>query len=180
MEDVNEGCVHRMNEGYIAWEALKSVMSNRELGMKAKKCLYEGVIVPTALYGAEAWDMRSAERRKVNVLELKCLRSLVGVSRMDRVRNKEVRRRAGIERKLSSRADQRVLRWFGHVERMDEYSMARRVLMAVVSIGRERGRPRLGWMDGVKVALGNRGPAVEAARQCAKYRKEWRALLVRN
>ena len=28
--------------------------------------------------------MRSAERRKVNVLEMKCLRSLVGVSRMDR------------------------------------------------------------------------------------------------
>ena len=31
-------------------------------------------------YGAEAWGMRSAERRKVNVLEMKCLRSLVGVS----------------------------------------------------------------------------------------------------
>ena len=31
--------------------------------IKAKKCLYEGVIVPTALYGAEAWGMRSAERR---------------------------------------------------------------------------------------------------------------------
>ena len=28
--------------------------------------------------------MRSAERRKVNVLEMKCLRSLVGVSGMDR------------------------------------------------------------------------------------------------
>ena len=27
--------------------------------------------------------MRSAERRKVNVLEMKCLRSLIGVSRMD-------------------------------------------------------------------------------------------------
>ena len=27
--------------------------------------------------------MRSAERRKVNVLEMKCLRSLVGVSRID-------------------------------------------------------------------------------------------------
>ena len=27
--------------------------------------------------------MRSAERRKVNVLEMKCMRSLVGVSRMD-------------------------------------------------------------------------------------------------
>ena len=92
---------------------LKSVLSNRGLGIKAKKCLYEGAIVPTALYGAEAWGMRSAERRKVNVLEMKCLRSLVGVSRIDRVRNEQVRRRAGIERELASRADQRVLRWFG-------------------------------------------------------------------
>ena len=58
----------------------------------------------------------------------------------------------GIERELASRADQRVSRWFGHVERMDEYRMARRVLMAEVSGGRVQGRPRLGWMDSVKVA----------------------------
>ena len=81
--------------------------------------------------------------------------SLVGVSRLDRVRNEEVRRRAGIERELASRADQRVLRWFGYVERMDMYHMARRVLLAEVSGGLVRGRPRLGRMDGVKVALGN-------------------------
>ena len=31
--------VHRMNEGYRAWIAPKSVMSNRELEIKAKKCL---------------------------------------------------------------------------------------------------------------------------------------------
>ena len=66
------------------------------MGIKVKKCLYEGVIVPMAFYGAEAWGMRSTERRKVNVLEMKCSRSLVGVSRMDRVRNEEVHRRAGI------------------------------------------------------------------------------------
>ena len=88
-----------------------------------------------------------------------------------RVTNEELRSRAGIERELASIADQRVLRWFGHVERMDEYRMAKRVMMAEVSGGRVRGRPRLGWMDGVKVALGNRGMTVEAARQCAKDRK---------
>ena len=169
--------VHRMNEGYRAWGALKSILSNRGLGIKAKKCLYERVIVPTALYGAEAWGMRSAERRKVNVLEMKCLRSLVGVSRIDIVRNEEVYRRTGIERELASIADQTVLRWFGHVERIDESRMARRVLMAEVSGGLVRGRLRLGWMDGVKVALGNRGMMVEAARQCSKYHKEWRALV---
>ena len=56
----------------------------------------------------------------------------------------------------------------GHVERMDGYRMARRVLIAEVSEGRIRGRPRLGWMGGVNVALGNRAMTVEAARQCAK------------
>ena len=86
-------------------------------------------------------------------------------------------RRAGIENELASRADQRVLRWFGHVERMDEYRMARRELLAEVNGGGGgRERPRLGWMDSVKVALGNRGMTVEDARQCAEIRKEWRAL----
>ena len=121
--------------------------------------------------------MRSAERRKVNVLQMKCLSSLVGLSRMDEVRNEEVRKRAGIERELASRADQRVSRWFGHVKRMDEYRMARRVLMAEVSGEWVRGRPSLGWMDGVKVALGNRGMTVDAEHQCTKDLKEWRALV---
>ena len=86
-------------------------------------------------------------------------------------------RRAGIAMELASRADQRVLRLFGHVERMDDYCTARRVLMAEVSGGRVRGRPRLGWVDGVKVALGNRGMMVQAVRQCVKDQKEWRALV---
>ena len=44
-----------------------------------------GVIVPTTVYGAGAWGMRSPERRKVkfNVLGMKCLISLVGELRMD-------------------------------------------------------------------------------------------------
>ena len=50
---------HRMNEEYKAWGALKSVLINRGLGINTKKCVYEGVSAPTALYGAEAWGMRS-------------------------------------------------------------------------------------------------------------------------
>ena len=84
--------------------------------------------------------MRSAERRKVNVPEMKCLRRLFGVSRMDRVRKEEVHRRAGIKTELASRADRGVLRWFEYVERMDEYRMARRVLMAEVEGGYEGDR----------------------------------------
>ena len=91
------GMVHRMNEGYRAWGALKSVLSNRGMRMNSKKCIYQAIIVPTALYGAEALCVRSVERRKLNVLEMKCLRSLVGVSRTDSVMNEEVSIRDGIE-----------------------------------------------------------------------------------
>ena len=49
--------------------------------------------------------------------------------------------------------------------------------MAEVSGGRERGRPRLGCINDVEVALDNRGMPVEPARQCTKYRKEWRTLV---
>ena len=52
-----------------------------------------------------------------------------------------------------------------HVERMYEYHIARRVMMVEVSGGWVRGRPRLGWKDGVKVALGNIEMTVEAAHQ---------------
>ena len=45
-------------------------------------------------------------------------------------------------------------------EKADEYRMVRRVLMTEVNEGRVRGRPRLCWMDGVKVALGNIGLTV--------------------
>ena len=46
--------LHGMNVGYRTYGALKSVLSNGGLGINAKMCLYEGVIVPTALHGAEA------------------------------------------------------------------------------------------------------------------------------
>ena len=46
-----------------------------------------------------------------------------------------MRRIAGIESELARRPEQRVLKRFGHLERMDEYRMTRRALMEDVSGG---------------------------------------------
>ena len=64
---------------YRARGALKSVQCVRGLRRPRSVYNYEGVLIPTAWCGAEAWDMRSAERMKLNVLEMKCMDSLVGV-----------------------------------------------------------------------------------------------------
>ena len=86
-----------MNEGYTkalgTLTRVLTLLSNRGLGIKYYEksvYIYEMNCTYTAFYGAEAWGMRSAEKRKLNVFEIKCLRSLVGMSRIDRVRNEEL------------------------------------------------------------------------------------------
>ncbi len=74
-----------------------------DLCMNAKRRLYKGVVVPTALYGVETWNVRETERNRLDIFEMMCLRSMVEVTKMDRVRNEEVRRRAGKVRKMSER-----------------------------------------------------------------------------
>ena len=144
--------------------------------MANANCLCARVIISTSLYGAAVREeKRTAKKRKVNFPEMDEAFEKYGRSVTNRVRNEEVCRRAGIERELATRVDQSVLRWFGHVEKMDEYRIPRRVWMAEVTGRRVRGRPRFGWMDGVKMAFGSGRTTVVAARQI--NRKEWRALV---
>ena len=79
------------------------------------------------------------EREKLDVAEVKCLRSMCGDMRMDRVRNEVVRERVGVPEKLSGRVDWKVLKWFGHVERMGSERMTKRVYMSEVEEQRGRG-----------------------------------------
>ena len=168
---------HRMNEGCKVLGALKGVMKNRGLGMNVKKILYEKVVVPTVMYGSESWGMKVTERQKLNVFEMKCLRSMTGVSRLDRVRNEVVRVRTGVRRELAARVDMNVLRWFSHVERMDNERLLKKVMNGKVDGRSARGRPRFGWMDGVKKALNDRRMDIRKASERAKNRNEWRMIV---
>ena len=171
---------HRVNEGCKMLGAMKGVMRNRGLRMNVKKVLYERVIVPTVTYGSELWGMKVSERQKLNVFEMKCLRSMAGVSRLDRLRNEEVRERTGIRKELAARVDSNVLRWFGHVERMENERLTKKVMNARAEGRNVRGRPRLGWMDGVKKALNDKGIDVREAKERARDRNEWRVIVNQN
>ena len=64
------------------------------------------------------------------------------MTRRDRVRNEEIRRRCGLQRSLSKRGKAAVLRWFGHVERMEGERLVKKICRAEVEGNRGRGRPR--------------------------------------
>ena len=139
--------------------------------------MYQQVLVPTVTYGAETWGLRELERRLLNVFEMKCLRPMVGVARWDRIWNEEIRRRAGIKETHAEEVDRRVLRWFGHVDRMDEGCWPRKVRAARVEGRQGRRRPRFGWLDGGKRALAVREVGLQEAMQLAREKSVWRELV---
>ena len=165
---------HKIMQGRAVCGALRRVWTNRKLGMDVKKVLYEGIVVPTVLYGGETWGLKVTERKKLNVMEMNCLRSMCGVNRRDRVRNEDIRQRVGICHELAERVDMKVLSWYGHVMRMNESRLTLRVYESKVEGYRGRGRPKMSWREGVKKALIVRGLDEANSMVLCKEKLEWR------
>jgi hypothetical protein len=62
------------------------------------------------LYGSEVWAASADIRRRMGVMEMKCMRAMCGVSIWDRIRNEEVWRRCGSELSIGERMDRNVLK----------------------------------------------------------------------
>ena len=73
-----------------------------------------------------------------------------------------MRERADIQVDLAGRVEKRVLSWLGHLERMSEQRITKRVWRALVPGRRCKGRPRFRWIDSAKRAL--EGLSVEEAK----------------
>ena len=70
-----------------------------------------------------------------------------------------------------------VLRWFGHVEKMDNERLLKKVMNAKVDGRSARGRPRFGWVDVVKRALNDRRMDMREASERARDRNDWRMIV---
>ena len=135
----------------------------------------KGIIEPSLLYACEVWTLKVRERKRMEAVEKNCLRNICGRKRIARVPNVEIRR-SGKNVSVSQRIDQGVLRWFGHVERMGDERMAKRVYESGVRGIRKRGRPRKCWMDGVKEVLARKGLSIQEAKISVQDRNEWRSI----
>ena len=92
------------------------------------------------------------------------------------MRNVAVRERVGVKEEMSKRVDRKVLKWFGHVERMGDERLTKKVYKSEVGGERPVGRPRFRWIDGVKNALDVRRMGLATARSRCRNRTEWRGV----
>ena len=85
---------------------------------------------------------KEKERSRVRAVQMDNLRGLLGVRRMDKVPNALIRELCGVKKGLDERIGEGVLRWFGHVERMERDRIAKRVYVGECAGSRSVGRPR--------------------------------------
>nr|VZI31034.1 unnamed protein product [Spirometra erinaceieuropaei] len=99
--------------------------------------MYKAVILPTLLYGAQTWTVYTRQARRLNHFHLSCLRRILRLNWQDRIPDTEVLERTGI---LSIYAilKQMQLRWSGHLVRMDDERLPKRLFYGDVATGSRR------------------------------------------
>ena len=81
---------------------------------------------------------------------------------------------------MDEKIDEGVLRWFGHVERMENERIARRVYVGECAVSRSVGRPRKRWIAIVKACFKKMGLDVKQTRRMVHDRSVWRGFVGRN
>ena len=79
----------------------RQVIESKELSKATKLRVINAMVVPTLLYGSETWTLQKRHRSKIQAMEMRYLRKVEGVTRLDRVSNEDIRRRVGVEAVLA-------------------------------------------------------------------------------
>src|SRR5260221_4747570 len=139
----------RIGLTYAVFSKLSNIWNCRKLALTIKMKVFKAMVIPILMYGSECWTMRKQDEKRILVTEMSWLRKILGVSRLQHIRNDEIRERTGMEITLIDRIKARRLQWFGHVSRMDSNRIPYLSLNTKLKGTRSRGRPRARWRDGV-------------------------------
>ena len=125
--------------------AMKKVYESREISREAKVTVFEAVAIPALTYGCEVWVLTEREKSRLQATEMRMLRKITGVSRLDHVRNETVRERRRLEPVLK-KVERRRECWKEKVESRKGSVVAK--VLAGEGVGkRPRGLPRKRWRD---------------------------------
>jgi hypothetical protein len=94
------------------------------------------------------------ETSRINAVEMRALRSMIGVKLSARVRYEVIREECDVKADVVTKIEKNMLRWFGHVERVDE-RLTKEIYEADLggNVGRER--PKQTFLDKIGDVLEN-------------------------
>ena len=103
------------------------------LSLRTKRLVYHAVVLGVLLYGSETWVTKRDASRKIEVFHKRCLRSILGITtmqqRLGHISNVEVAKWYGMEESLEEMVAARRLQWLGHVARMNDDRILKKLLL---------------------------------------------------
>ncbi|BHF72569.1 hypothetical protein SprV_0401563600 [Sparganum proliferum] len=135
---IDDEVANRISKANQAFGRLRSTVWNRHgLQLSTKLKMYKAVILPTLLYGAETWTVYTKQARRLNHFHLSCLRRILRLNWQDRIPDTDILERTGIL-SLYTMLRQMQLRWSGHLVRMDDERLPKRLFYGDVATGSRR------------------------------------------
>ena len=114
--------------------------------------------------------MTQSTLQKLETTQMRMLRWMAGISRLEKRSNESIRLLFGVE-SIELYTRQQILRWLGHVERREETHVTKVCQNIVVEGKRPRGRPKATWMNTVLGDLRVLGLSKELAQDRARWRQ---------
>ena len=98
-------------------------------------------VLPTLVYGCEVWNQSKQQESRVQATQMRVLRRIEGVSRVDRVRNEAIRLRLGQEGILDV-VRRRQEKWKNRLDEMNDDRITKKVFRGEPEGKRPRSRPQ--------------------------------------
>ena len=73
------------------------VLRRNELSKNTKLKVVNATMIPTLMYGCEAWSLSKKLQSRVQATQMRVMRRIEGVNKVDRARNEVLRERLGQE-----------------------------------------------------------------------------------
>lgn len=147
-----------MSKASNAFNSLRRTIWYRKcISIDAKIRIFRACVLPVLLYGSELWCLTTTAEQHPNAFYMRCLRTIIGATIGDRMRNDLVLQLTG-QPTLENILRRNRLRWFGHVNRMNDGSgLPRLPKKALYASFREGKRPphgvKLRWRDKISTDL---------------------------
>ena len=125
------------------------VMCEMKIPVEMQDKVFKTAIRPAMAYGSECWVIKKKDESKLNSAEMRMLRWARGKTRLDHIRNVDIRKWAEVK-PVETFLENNRLKWFGHCLMRERNHICAKSLRLEASGRRSKGRRQNRWNDNIK------------------------------
>ncbi|XP_073695611.1 uncharacterized protein [Garra rufa] len=164
----------RIGKARAAFIQLKNIWASRELTLTMKIRLFNSIVKPVLLYGAETWRITKTTTRRIQTFINTCLRKILYIRWPDTISNIDLWRKT-CQLPIETEIWKRRWGWIGHTLRKPATSITRWALRWNPQGKRKRGRSRNTWRRDLEADLTRMGYTWRQVERMAQDRNLWKS-----